>query len=165
VLLLPHGQVPDEFRSRQARCNTCHNAYMREYRKALRAKMDRQSIKEFLTEVRRAKSLCQVEGVVAGMTALFGGVEGFCRAWSEDMDAAEPGSRARLNSFVAIAQMARLLEPTRSSDDPSEDIFRTTEAELAAEIEAELHRVLTAMLESEGWTRPEAVLGANGRNW
>ena len=146
---MPVGTVKPlaDFRPRQGRCKPCQNAYMRRYRKTRRAKMVRQSMGRFLIEVCRTDSLHCVEAVVACMTARFGGVEGFCRAWGEDMGAAKPGSRARLDSYRAIIHIAELLEPAQ----PSNDVSRLTDAELDAEIDG----LLTAKLESEGWTRPE----------
>jgi hypothetical protein len=105
-------------------------------------------MREFRAEVRRADSLHRVEAVVTYMTARFGGVAGFCRAWDEDTDAAKPGSRARLDSYWAIMHMIEVLEPTR----PSNDLSQVSDEELAAKLD----RHLTAKLESEGWTRPAA---------
>ena len=116
--------------AREGSCRDCYNAYMRGYRQARRSK----TLRRFTAQLRRENSLQRALGLVAGMTLRFGGVEGLCREWMRHLNAAEPGSRTALNTFLAIARMAELLEPSR----PPEGISQLTDEELQQELKRSL---------------------------
>jgi len=138
---LPLDQFPCRRRgstAREGRCRNCRARYMRGYRKARRTR----TVRHFVSEVRRAESLQRVIGLCATMFNKFGGVEGFVRAWRENIDAAVPGSPACLRTFLALARMAQLVEPVRQPP----DLSQLTDEEL----EEELARLLSKALEDQG---------------
>ena len=108
----------------------CYNRYMRTYSQARRSR----TLRQFTAQLRRENSLQRALALVAGMTLRFGGVDGLCRAWSRHLDAAEPGSRTALNTFLAIVRMAELMEAIRQPD----DVSKLTDEE----IDGELQRLL-----------------------
>ena len=138
---LPLDQFPRRRRGstvREGRCRRCRARYMRGYRKARRSR----TVRRFVSELSRAGSLQRVIGLCTTMFNKFGGVEGVARAWNESIDAAVPGSRTALSTFMAMARMAELLETRRQTT----DLSQFTDEEL----EEELGRVLLKCLEDQG---------------
>jgi hypothetical protein len=115
---------------------------MKLYRRARRRKVVRQATGLFTTEILRNDSLKQVEAVVNCMIARFGGVDLFCRAWADDMRAAKPGSRARLNTYLALAHMRELLDAAN----PPKDVRVMTDEEL----KQEMHQIIADFIASYG---------------
>jgi hypothetical protein len=126
--------------ARQGCCRECYNAYMRARRKASRSKV----LSHFASQLRKAESLSPMLGLVTGMTARFGGVNGLCKAWAKHIESAKPGSRAFSSSMLAIVNMAELLETARQSSNPA---FMT---------DTELDQELTELL-SRGLQLPIAI--------
>jgi hypothetical protein len=112
--------------ARQGICRRCYNERMRWYRRARRSK----NFARFAAQLRQARSLGQVSGLVAGMAARLGGVDGLCRAWVESIRAAKPGSRTTINAFLAIVHILQVVEASR----PSNDVSRLSDEELDREL-------------------------------
>ena len=95
----------------QGRCREVLYDYMRVWRKTRQSK----ELSHFASRLRKAESISAVIGLVAGMTARFGGINGLCTAWAEHIKSAKPGSRAFSSSMLAIVHMMELAETSQQS--------------------------------------------------
>jgi hypothetical protein len=89
---------------RQGICRRCYNAGMRLYRQAHRSK----TIRRFSAELRQERDSRKVTALCTAMFARFGGLDKFSAAWKAHMDAAPPGSRAALDSYLALLRLIEI---------------------------------------------------------
>jgi hypothetical protein len=117
--------------ARQGLCRVCYNKSMREYRNARR----RKRLRRFAAQLRRARSLERVAGVVNGTIAHLGGLDGFTRLWAESLETGSPATRLR--AFRALVQTTALLEERQGE---------ASKASLSAMSDEEIERELRALL-------------------
>lgn len=108
-------------------CAPCH-----EKRKLLRKQQKIKDNKtkrfeEFARQInRRDMGLPRLGELAVGMLRQFGGVESFCMEWFRNIEAAEPGSKTRLDQYKAISQLVKhaneQLTPTALDDLSDEEL-------------------------------------------
>lgn len=127
---------------RQGRCRQCYNRYMREYRGAKRSK----TLARFAADLRRENDWQKVEALCGGMFRRFGGVDGFSRAWAEEIQNAQrtaPGSKRVFDSFFAVLHLAEVCDAQRHDNS---DIPGMTDEELRAEYDRRVENAALRLL-------------------
>jgi hypothetical protein len=108
----------DQFRRRRAgqetrvtECRECYNLYMAVFRRSRRLK----HIAGFNAAIRREFDLRKVTALCNALLSRLGGLDKFCTLWKAHLDAAPPGSRAALDSFLAVLRLVEIADTKRRS--------------------------------------------------
>jgi len=115
--------------ARTGRCKRCDAVYMQAYRRRRRDEM----LGQFAVQLRQQRSPHRATALAGAMTLRFGGVDGFARAWKDQLDAAAaagPGSKFVLDSLRAITRLIEVC--SRQEPDYSEWSDEDLETELRA---------------------------------
>ena len=155
----PSSEFRRRFRTGQARlgqCRACHNVAERLRRAQRRRAWRDQRVAAFVTQLKNARSDNHVRLLCNLMVYRCGGLQGFTRAWQEQVAQVhrdQPGSKKSLDFFQAVARMIAFSDSMRPkvTELPDEDLRRELEAETLRLIEAHPELVVQAAAEI-GWT-------------
>jgi len=85
----------------------------------------------------------RISHVCAKMVELFGGIDGFCGKWYENIQAAIEGNPGGKNGLDQLRSIAKLIKDSTSSVDAASSVIALTEEELNSEIDSAISRIVT----------------------
>lgn len=103
----------------------------------------RAATQELLKHARANRLACpHVAEIAIGMVQKFGGVEGLCNEWFEQIQLAKDGSKGRLDQYMVVAKLIQA-----SSEEADRQVNTLTDAELQAEVVLLLDKMLPHVVE------------------